>query len=392
MKKLQLLLICIIIIVAPAFSQESADMWIQLYDRLDTLEYKYNILQNIVDSDDRALIPLLQKVLDETNRTTLSTVTTTDRRYFDEMQRIAIRKLGEFRVIESEDAIFQAFRNNTNLVVRTDAIMALGNMESDKFIDDFIITLRNINMRAESNFSVSENEAMAFALVNYFENIRDIRSYEVLFYAASGWYGPRSGIRENARNILQLITEDPSEILKNIIENDPSFENKILALSIANDSSISDERKSNLAVSGLREGIRHITHTTAEIMQLSTLRLLASNMLLNSPHKDPEAIPYLERILLDNYSTSEKLAVIETLATYRSNEAVETLLKFLRDQNTKQTAGMSPHIDRRTVIATINALGEIGNPAARGELIVVTTIPSWATAVVQAAQAALARL
>jgi len=390
MKKLQILLVFFIITI-PAFSQ-SAEMWLGLYDRIDTLEYKYSILQNVVDTEDNALVPLFQKALNDTNLIIQASLDNNDKKFFDEIQKISIKKLGDFKVIDSEEAIFKAYQDTNILLIKTESIIALGKMGSVKYLDDFIITLRNINMRTEGNTNMSDNEAIASALVTYFENIKDESSYEVVFYASTGWYSPRSGIKERAKNALKLISNDPSAVLKNIIEKDPSFSNKILALSTENESGAPDANKSNLAVSALSEGIRHITSSVAENMELLTLRLLACNVLANSSSKDPAAVPHLERLLFDNYDVSEKLTVIETLGTFKSSEAVETLTKFLRDQNKKQADGMSPYIDRRTVIATINALGNSGNLSAQEELIIVTTIPTWSTAVIQAARTALEKL
>ena len=392
MKKLQLLLVLIIIIALPVFGQESAEMWIGLYDRIDTLEYKYSILQNIADTDDKGLVPLFQKALNDSNLIIQSSLDSNDKKFYDEIQKISIQNLGNFQVIEAEEDIYRAYKNTNILLVKTESIVALGKMGSEKYIDDFIITLRNINMRTESNTNMSDNEAIASALVNYFENIKNESSYEVVFYAATGWYSPRSGIKERAKNALPSISSDPSNILKTIIEKDPSFSNKILALSTENESSASDENKSKLATVGLNEGIRHIPNSVAESMELLSLRLLASNMLKTSSSKDPEAVPLMERILFDNYDVSEKLTVIEALSTYKSDESVKTLSTYLKDLNKKQAEGMSPYIDRRAVIATINALGESGKSAAREELIIVTTIPTWSTAIQQSARTALDKL
>ncbi|MCL2294735.1 MAG: HEAT repeat domain-containing protein [Spirochaetes bacterium] len=395
MKKIQFLLIFIIILTPVAFADEAA-IWLRLYERAADFENKYLVLQNIANTEDRALIPVFLAALNDTNSHIIVEMSRQERRYFDEIQRISIMRLGDFRFIEAEDAIHKAYTNTDNLLVRAEAITALGRMGSVKFIDEFITALRNINMRVDGNIAQHDNEAIAFALVNYFEMVRDIRSYEVVFYASVGWYSPRSGIRENARRALAVITDNPFEILKRILETDADFNNKITALAAMNDSAASDEQKSNLAVVGLREGLRHQANTPAENMLLSRLRLLSCSMLLNSSHKPPEALPYLSDILfggIDNqrhFDASERLAVIEVLNTYRSNESVEMLIRYLRHHNTRQANNITSR-DRRTVIATINALGDSENRIAVEELIAVTTI-RWDVDVIRATQAALEKL
>ena len=96
-------------------------------------------------------------------------------------------------------------------------------------------------------------------------------------------------------------------------------------------------------------------------------------------------------MIFSNYDINEKLTAISTLGTYKSDEAVAALSAFLRDQNDRQSAGITQSIDRRAVIAVINALGNTGNKAALEEIMVVNTI-NWSTAVLKAAQAAAAKL
>ncbi len=68
-KKITLIILAAMIITpAFLFSSETSSMWIRLYKRFDTLEYKLDIMKNIVEEDSRDIIPLLTDALNESNQ------------------------------------------------------------------------------------------------------------------------------------------------------------------------------------------------------------------------------------------------------------------------------------------------------------------------------------
>jgi HEAT repeat protein len=221
-----------------------------------------------------------------------------------------------------------------------------------------------------------------------FETLRDTRTYAVIFYAAAGWYTPKSGVKEKAKKVLPLITDDPSDTLFDILVKDADFNNKYIALQAESESSAPDAKKAEFATEGLSQGLSNKPINNAEIIQLSQLRLLSCKMLANSSAKDAKAVPYLEKIVFtSNYDINERLTTIETLGSYKSEEAAASLTKYLKQNNDWQSTGNTRLIDRRTVIATISALGDSGSQAGVEELIIVGTL-NYTTEIIQAAAAA----
>ncbi|MDX9800917.1 MAG: hypothetical protein RBT69_06245 [Spirochaetia bacterium] len=390
MKKISALIV-LISIGALVYGNENAAMWTRLYNRLDTIEYKLTIMRSIAEQEGRELIPVILQSLTETNSARSSISEITEKRIYNQLQKTSIKKLGELKALEAEEEIYNALVNSEDLIIKGEAITALGRVGSTKYIAELNLMLRNINMRLYSNKNARENETLAYALVTAFEKLQSEETYESVFYASSGWYSPLSGVRERAKEALKIIASDPSEILAGIMKKDSDFKNKYLALEAENNSSAPDEKKGVFASAALDEGITNKPGNIIEQTDLSNIRLLACSMIASSSVKPPEAVPYLKEMIFSNYDINEKLTAISTLGTYKSDEAVAALSSFLRDQNNRKSAGMTQTIDRRAVIAVINALGNTENRAALEEIMVVNTI-DWSTAVLKAAQGAAEKL
>jgi HEAT repeat protein len=303
-----------------------------------------------------------------------------------------VKKLGDFKAVESEDEIYKAFRDTNDLLVKTEAVTALGRIESKKYIDEYITLLRNINMKLYPTANTRELEGLAYALISMFENLRDKSSYDVVFYASVGWYTPKSGIKEKAKKLLPLITDDPTETLFEILTKDADFNNKYIALQSERESSAPDTKKSEFATEALNQGLMHVPNNNIQTSQLAQIRLLACKMLQSSSVKDPKAISYLEKMMFNRYDINEKLTTIETLGTYKSEEAAIALTKFLRQNNEWQEQGNTRLIDTRSVLATISALSESGSKAGVEELIIVGTLKNYKAEILKAAEAAIQKL
>ncbi len=390
-KKYTLLLLITILSPVAVFCTESSSMWTRLYNRFDTLDYKLSIMENIVEEDSRDIVPLLIDAVTETNLIRKNITGENEKQIYNEIQLLAIKKLGELKAVESAEQIYRVITETEDIILKGEAIIALGRMGSEKYIEQLNLMLRNLNMRLSGNTNQRDDEIIAYSLVLAFEDLKNINTYESVFHAASGWYSAKSSVKKRAKIALKNIVEDPTEILIRIMKGDTVFINKYEALSAEHESGASDENKSLFAVESLSQGISFVSNDLTEQTQLSRIRLLSCNMITASSVKPAEAIPYLEEMLFSRYDINEKLTAIETLGTYTSAEAALTLSKFLRQQNEWKSEGMTTLIDRRSVLAVINALGNTGNKAALEELMVVNTT-DWTGTVKRAAQSAIEKI
>jgi hypothetical protein len=386
-------ILLMILLVSPvfAFSSESSAMWMRLYNRIDILDYKLDIMKNIVEEDSRDIIPLLNESLIETNLIRKNITNENEKHVYNELQMLAVKKLGELKAVESADNIFRIVNETDNIILKGESIIALGRMGSDKYSKQFNLMLRNLNMRLTGSKSQRNDEIIAYALVLMFEDLKLKETYESVFHSSTGWYSSRSKVKQRAKTALKKIVEDPTDILTKIMKRDSNFTNKYAALTAEYESEASNENMSKFAVAALDEGITYVSNDLTEKTQLSRIRTLACEMITASSSKPEEAIPYLEEILFSRFDLNEKLTSIETLGSYTTADAALTLSKFLKQQNEWKYEGMSRMIDRRSVLAVINAMGNTGNKAALEELRIVGTA-EWTGTVKREAKAAIEKI
>lgn len=386
-------ILLLILLTSPvlAFASESSAMWIRLYNRFDTLDYKLSIMKNIVEEDSRDIIPLMNESLIETNLIRKNIKRENEKKVYNELQLLAVKKLGELKAVESADNIFRIVNETDNIILKGESIIALGRMGSEKYSKQFNLMLRNLNMQLTGSLSKRDDEITAYALVLMFEDLKLEETYESVFHASTGWYSSRSKVKQRAKAALKKIVDDPSVILTEIMKRDTNFINKYAALAAEYESGASDDNKSKFAVAALAEGITHVSNDLTEQTRLSRIRTLACEMITASSSKPAEAIPYLENILFSRFDINEKLTSIETLGSYTTTDAAQTLSKFLKQQNEWKSEGMTRLIDRRSVLAVINAMGNTGNKAALEELMILGTV-EWTGTVKREAKAAIDKI
>ncbi len=393
LKRKNILFLFFLLFLTPSFlfSSETSSMWMRLYKRFDTLDYKLDIMRNIVEEESRDIIPLLTDALIETNQIRGNISGENEKQIYNELQLLAVKKLGELKAVESQDIINRIISETDDIILKGEAITALGRMGSTKYVEQYNLMLRNLNLQLTGSKNQREDEIIAYSLILMFEDLKVIDTYESVFNASTGWYSTKSRVKKRANIALKKIVEDPTEILTKIMISDSKFINKYAALTAEYESKASDENKSLFAVEALAQGLTNVSNDLTENTQLSRIRTLACEMITASSSKPAEAIPYLEEMIFSRYDANEKLTCIETLGSYTSDEAAVTLSKFLKQQNEWKAEGMTKLIDRRSVLAVINALGNTGSKAALEELMIVNT-GEWTSTVKRAAKAAIEKI
>jgi hypothetical protein len=269
-------------------------MWSRLYNMVDTLEYRLAIMENMAEEESRELAGVITTALSETNSARSAITDHNEKRIFDRLQRLAIRKLGDLKAIEAETEIYEALRNSDNLTVKTEAITALGRLGSHKYIRELSLMLRNLNMRLSGNANMRENEALAYSLVSAFENMVPLKHMSLFSML------PPDGIRQDlgsgkGKNALRLIMDDPTDILLEIIRKETDFAGKYLALEAQNGSLASMKTRQKLQLQDSMKGQENKTNSISENAELSKIRLLSCRIISNSAHKPGEAVPFRKK-------------------------------------------------------------------------------------------------
>lgn len=380
--------------VAAVWAGDTAAMWTRVYRRAESLEDRYLIMQTIVAQDDQQLAPLLVGTLKELNSEREQLSTTTERLMHTEFTSMIVREIGDLAAAAAKEQLFDLVKNARDARLRAEAALALGKVGAVEYADDIAILLRNLNLNydrsADTGAADADAEILAYGCVLALERFKKPIGYTPLFFASIGWYSPASRVRQTAREVMPTVIDDPTDILKDLVKLEGEYSVKLQALQAERESSAPAERKVEVAVEALRQGLFREPTTVTEASALNQLRLDSMAMLITYGAKSEEAVGLLEELIYRNLDVNEKLTAIAALTAEGSDEAVMVLVDFLKLQNERQSSGVTPD-DYRIIRATIQALGEMGSPLAVEELTVVR-ISNWTGSIVREANAALEKI
>jgi HEAT repeat protein len=355
-----------------AFSDEVSSVWERLYFTAESESQKLAIMQNIVQQDSREMVPMLQEALSELNIAGIETGT------FNEIQdRIALAillvdELGDLQAREASEEIYRVIEENQDPFLRGRAIYALGKMRAMEFSEQLLL-LEYVNIVPDEG--LQEKETLAFYLVLAFEQMKMEAAFTPVFFASIGWYSNASNVKTVAKRALESITDDPTEPLINIIETTQEISNKFAALRVAQESSASDENKALIAAKALELGHRDSARDRIAAQNLSRLRKLALEMLIETGDQTDTNVRWLAlstptQLALQE-DRDEVLLAINALGVNASAPAVDTLSGLLYEYNERQRNGLNTNWDLDKTKAIILALGRTGSPEARDALIQV---------------------
>jgi hypothetical protein len=379
----------------PLQANEVAAVWTRLYERSTTLDQKLQIMQSIVDQNSRDMIPVLSDALEEQILSLENRTGTTERTKAINLITMIVKELGSLRAAEASSFIWQVVEAVENPVLKGEAIIALGRIGARQYASRMSTMLRNINFNYGELSSQRDNEIIAYALVVALERLKAEESYEPLFFASTGWYSTRSGIKELAKDALSTVVEDPADQLISIMEASDRYGIKESALSAGMASQAAETSKARIAAFAFSEGLRYTPKDGIERRELKSLRLAALRALKELEHKDAAVLDTMGRMLIAYqterlYDEDEILALIDTMSGYKSDESARILADFLRYQTERRQFGPSDSL--RIARATINALGEIGSMSGLEALAEVAVSSFWEGSIQREARSARERL
>jgi hypothetical protein len=385
----------ILLLAAASFvsASEVAAVWTRLYGRARTLDQKYQIMLNIVEQDGRDMIPILIDALDEQVTSFENPRSSSEKQEQIRLIKMVVKELGNLKARDAADLVWQVLQSSDDVILRGEAILALGKMGTRAYGEEMALMLRNLNYAGGEVDTQRENEILAYSLVKAFERIKHEAGLEHVFFASDGWYSSRRGVKEAAKKALQAMTDDPSDMLKQVIMTNDNYKWKLAALEAEERSSAPDRRKAELAAEALEEGIRLDWKNLVEKRQLKSLRVTALRMLAGYPKPESSTlISNMERMLIDyrrerSYEEDEVLTLLETMATFKTDEMGEIVSEFLKYLNERREFG--PVSSLRIASRTIQTLGEIGSIQGIEELTLVKLSQYWERAIRVQADAAL---
>ena len=388
-------LFCIFILLALSsqlFGGDRAEIWSRMYKRSVSQESKLSIMLNIVELNDRGMIPLLEEILSEDIIANLNNKRgVTEQQKFLELTKLVIKELGELKSKSSAPLVYTIVNEIDDPLVKAEGVMALGNMRADKYVDDVAFTLRNLSMRPVQG-APSDIEAegkVAFGCVAALDRFKSIDGYSPVFFASTGWYNKR--IKGFADKVLKTIVDNPIEALIPILV-DGELNDKAKAIKEVAVCNAPSEDKAKAALVALKQGHDNVPGSIQEGMVLTIIRKDSIKILYSSKSANVDDVYPLSQSLKNGSDLEEKIYAIRTLGQNGTDEAIAALSSVLGEFNQRNIDGIGiSYSDEDVVREIIVTLGNSGNASAKGILTEVQ-FSGYPNGLVRVAKEALKKL
>jgi len=225
------------------------------------------------------------------------------------------------------------------------ALIALGQVTGRDFIPQIVQRLNNYNSQTYRNAETRRRVQMAvIGCISALEAFRDISGYRPVFFASNnGGYDP--SVRQIASNALPNIADDPGEIISAIIQDSSVTPNiKLVAWNEMLRTRAPDASKANVAAVALTTGWTYATTNRSFQANLSEMRKGAINTMRQVGIANSSVYEFLERSYSRNFLSNtpdfdEIMLTLNTLAAVKSDQAVEMLVRFLRELHGRRRSG-----------------------------------------------------
>ncbi len=333
----------------------------RIYQRLNNLEQKYSIMQELIDFDDNALEPFFLTAIDDLVYGEFSHFRTTNTNDYDlwvALSLLAVKELGELKSPEGSGTVWDLARTARSSLLKAECLISLGKMNAVEYTADIAMLLHELNLNYRPDKENAEIEAYGATVA--LRRLRNEKGFESLFYASIGWY--RDRVTSLADELIINSYETPITYLSNIIKNADDYQVKNHALDAlirVNDADA--EEKVKALVATLQIGLRAKASSVESNRQLTQLRLTAIRGYsdLETPH--PE-MPDLLFTSITRGDIDEKLLAIQVLGIDGSDEAATRLDRLVSEYVDRQNAGVSlSHNEMSLLRQCIFAIGESGS-------------------------------
>jgi hypothetical protein len=297
--------------------------------------------------------------------------------------------LGEAQHLPSAGYLWRAETAFSDPIVKAEILVALGKMQAVDFLPHVIQILKDMNEGRVSKNS-QDRERVAFGTIVSLENYGDRQGYLPVYLASIGWYSET--VKHQAAASLPKILDNPVEPLTELIQSPSySYNIKYEALRTIENSQVSNDAKSDFAVTAYREGWRASTGNLVQQQDLTRIRKLCISMINRYKTEDAQVYPLLERSYKEETDEEEKFDAVSALASLASEDAVRLLSSFVGVINEKVRNDSLRQRDERMIRALIAALGQTSRSDAAPALRSIQSI-DWPPAVKRLAADEIAKI
>jgi len=264
-----------------------------------------------------------------------------------------------WQVVELFDVVRVANDGNTMQV----ALITMGQIDAKDFVTHIVQRLNNFNTQTIIDRETRRRVQMGvIGCINALEALKDIRGYRPVFFVTVGTFDP--AVRNIASAALPNIVDDPSEVIIEVI-NDTSSDPrvKLTAWRELMRTKAPDSSKAKVASAALAVGWLYSTTNQNFLRNLREMRKEAIDTIRQFGAADPSVYTNMDLSYRRNFENAnpdydEIMLTLNTLTALSSDEAVDLLLKFLRELHDRRRRNVWSNKEKRVFNWVVACIGK----------------------------------
>ena len=291
-----------------------------------------------------------------------------DRDATDASARIVCQGLGAEKYSAAVPDLWQAvqyfdiiYDYNQGLVMQ-DALTALGQVGGKEYLEHIVLRLDDMNTHEMSDAESRRRVQRAvIGCVNALEALHEVDGFRPVFFASIGWYDP--AIKAAASVALPNIVDDPGDVIIAIIRDQSNIPSvKYEAWREMLRTKAPNESKAKVAAVALNTGWMYTTPNPNYQTNLAQMRMSAIDTIRVMGVEDDSVYADLEKSYNNNFINNvpnydEIRKTIDALSAIGTDQAVQLLLKILRELHGRRSIGPWGNKERQVLQWVIPALG-----------------------------------
>ncbi|MCL2319908.1 MAG: hypothetical protein FWC45_07465 [Treponema sp.] len=354
------------------------------YQRADgTFVDRYDVLQTVKEAKLTGIGEFYHNALKLLLVKTPDIKTKEDRDATDASARIICQGLGAEKYNPAAADLWQAVQYfditkdyNQGLVMQ-DALTALGQVGGKEFVPQIVLRLNDFNTQVISDVeSKRRTQRAVVGCINALEALHHPDGFRPVFFASIGWYDP--AVKNMASIALPNIVDDPGDIIIGIIQdpsNIPSIKYEAWRDMLA--TRAPDSSKAKVAAVALATGWNYSTANPTYAKNLGEMRKSAIDTIRLLGAYDNSVYTNLEKSYTNNFINNvpdydEIRKTLNTLSALKTDDAVQLLLKFLRELHARRRGGPWGNKERQLLQWVIPSIGATGTKSQDVRLLLTT--------------------
>ncbi|KKK96749.1 hypothetical protein LCGC14_2659640, partial [marine sediment metagenome] len=152
----------ILLVPGAVFPNEMTEVWGTIYRNAPNLQQKYAVMLNIIELDNRDMVPLLIEALDELNNQRIE-YNKQEAVIQDDLKFLIISEVGNLKAGEAGPYIYRAMKETDDPFLKSESISALGKIGAKTYAHEISLILKNLTLSRGNDSRGAE--AIAFGCI-----------------------------------------------------------------------------------------------------------------------------------------------------------------------------------------------------------------------------------